>query len=90
LGLVHHLGIRLDLNLLDPCLMWACLLERIEHRNGHQRVPMPDGIGNCTFLNDIRREEIEMAVERLMRYSVFDNSLFDTRKSNSESLISNL
>jgi 2-epi-5-epi-valiolone synthase len=76
-GLVHRLGIQLDLNLLDPCLMWACLLERIEHRNGHQRVPLPDGIGNCIFLNDIRREEIEMAVERLTGYSLFENSLFD-------------
>jgi hypothetical protein len=45
---------------------------------------MPDGIGNCIFLNDIRREEIEMAVERLTRYSILtarysaiDNSILD-------------
>ncbi len=69
-GLAQRLGIHLDLNLLDPRLMWACLLERIEHRNGHQRVPMPEGIGNCIFLNDIRREEIETAVERLILYSI--------------------
>lgn len=75
LGLVQRLGIRLDLNLLDPGLMWACLLERIEHRNGYQRVPMPDGIGNCIFLNDITRQEIEMAVERLTRYSILENQI---------------
>jgi 2-epi-5-epi-valiolone synthase len=82
--LIHHLGIHLDTSVLDPCLMWENLLERTEHRNGHQRVPMPDGIGNCIFLNDIRREEIEMAVERLTRYSILtarysaiDNSILD-------------
>jgi 3-dehydroquinate synthase len=76
-GLVHHLGIQLDLSLLDPCLMWNCLLERIEHRNGYQRVPMPQGIGNCVFLNDITREEIEMAVEPLTRYAIFNSPIHD-------------
>lgn len=61
-NLVHHLGIHLDLSLLDPDLMWENLLERIEHRNGYQRVPMPEGIGNCVFLNDITRKEIERAI----------------------------
>lgn len=68
-SLVHRLGIHLNLNLLDASLMWENLLERIEHRNGYQRVPMPDGIGNCIFLNDIQREEIEQAVRRLEQVS---------------------
>jgi len=64
-GLVHHLGIHLDTSVLDPRLMWENLLERVEHRNGHQRVPMPDGIGNCIFLNDITRQEINAALNSL-------------------------
>lgn len=78
-NLVNHLGIRLDTSVLDPCLMWENLLERVEHRNGYQRVPMPEGIGNCVFLNDITREEIEMAVEQLTRYAIFDNPVHDIR-----------
>lgn len=68
-NLVHRLGIHLNLNLLDASLMWENLLERIEHRNGYQRVPMPNGIGNCIFLNDIQREEIEQAVRQLEQVS---------------------
>lgn len=83
-GLVHRLGIHLDTSLLNPAQMWASLLERIEHRNGHQRVPMPDGIGDCVFLNDICREEIEMAVERLAQYSIRDNSNIEHRITNLE------
>jgi len=78
-NLVNHLGIRLDTSVLDPCLMWENLLERVEHRNGYQRVPMPEGIGNCVFLNDIRRDEIEIAVEQLTRYAIFDNPVHDIR-----------
>lgn len=73
-GLVHLLGIHLDLSLLDPALMWDNLLERIEHRNGYQRVPMPNGIGRCIFLNDIRREEIEKAVQEITRYAILDGA----------------
>lgn len=78
-SLVHRLGIHLDLGLLDPCRMWENLLERVEHRNGHQRVPIPDGIGKCVFLNDIRQDEIKTAVERFTRYAILDNSVLDTR-----------
>ncbi len=78
-NLVNHLGIRLDTSVLDPCLMWENLLERVEHRNGYQRVPMPEGIGSCVFLNDIRHDEIEIAVEQLTRYAIFDNPVHDIR-----------
>ncbi len=89
-SLVHRLGIHLNLNLLDPDLMWENLLERVIHRNGLQRVPMPDGIGNCIFLNDITREEIAIAIERLARYSIFDNSNIEYGVSRIESRISNI
>lgn len=68
-GLTHRLGIILDLTLLDPTLMWENLLERVEHRNGYQRVPMPNGIGRCVFLNDITRQEIETAVCRMEQFA---------------------
>ncbi|HXF84805.1 MAG TPA: sedoheptulose 7-phosphate cyclase [Anaerolineales bacterium] len=63
--LTETLGFALDASILDPHLLWASLVERTYHRNGLQRVPMPRGIGGCVFLNDIRAEEIESAVETL-------------------------
>ncbi len=64
-GLTHALGIVLDMSILDPRLLWQSLIERTYHRNGLQRVPMPHGIGNCVFLNDINMNEIESAVKTL-------------------------
>lgn len=64
-ALVTRLGIELDLDVLDAGLMWQSLLDRIEHRNGLQRVPMPTQLGQCRFLNDITRRELEMAVPAL-------------------------
>lgn len=65
LDLVDDLGIVPALDLLDAALMWQSLLDRIEHRNGLQRVPLPRGIGECVFVNDIRRAEIEAAIDIL-------------------------
>lgn len=63
--LVHTLGIVLDTSMLEPCLLWQSLIERTYHRNGLQRVPMPSGIGNCVFLNDIKLDEVESAAKAL-------------------------
>ena len=63
--LIDRLGIALDTGVLDAELMWQSLLERIEHRNGLQRVPMPDSLGNCIFLNDIARWEIQSSIRAL-------------------------
>ncbi len=63
--LTDALGIELNVSVLDPSLLWASLTERTYHRNGLQRVPMPRGIGGCVFLNDIKANEIELAVKNL-------------------------
>jgi 3-dehydroquinate synthetase len=64
-GLIERLGMVLDIALLDRELMWRSLLDRIEHRNGLQRVPVPDSIGGCIFLNDITRQELGSCVGAL-------------------------
>lgn len=66
--LLTRLGITPDTEMLDPLQLWESLEERINHRNGLQRVPMPDGIGNCVFLNDVRLDEIESAVKMLKNW----------------------
>lgn len=60
--LIAGLEIALDTTVLAPALLWQSLEERTYHRNGLQRIPMPCGIGNCTFLNDVTIHEIESAV----------------------------
>ncbi|MGB3740535.1 MAG: sedoheptulose 7-phosphate cyclase [Castellaniella sp.] len=64
-ALIHLLGIEPDLEVLDGTVMWKSLLDRIEHRNGQQRVPMPAGLGQCTFINDITRQELDAVLPAL-------------------------
>jgi 3-dehydroquinate synthase len=64
-ALTERLGIELDPAVLDAAMLWESLEERTYHRNGLQRVPMPAGIGECVFLNDITRPEVEAAALEL-------------------------
>ena len=68
--LIRKLGITLDLSLLETELLWQSLEERTYHRNGLQRVPMPYGIGNCVFINDISANEIEENIKLLEEWMV--------------------
>lgn len=65
LTLVPALGIAPAIELLDTELMWQSLADRIEHRNGAQRVPLPAAIGECVFANDITRAEIAASIDLL-------------------------
>lgn len=79
-GLVEQLGIAPETSLLEPILLWSSLEERVRHRNGFQRVPMPAGLGQCIFLDDIRPAEIEAAVRQLkQRMAVQHEHLYERR-----------
>lgn len=69
LALVDALGIVPDVELLDADLMWQSLLDRIEHRNGLQRVPVPVAVGECAFVNDITLAEIEATIRALQDWT---------------------
>jgi len=71
--MIAGLGITLKADILDPELLWQSLEERIQHRNGFQRVPLPAGIGNCVFVNDVRLDEIEFAIKTLENWMVVKN-----------------
>lgn len=73
--LTEMLGISPDASILDPCLLHASLTERTYHRNGLQRVPMPRGIGDCVFLNDINADEIESAVKTLEDWTAIKHEI---------------
>ena len=73
--LIATLGIPLNVSILDPQLLWASLEERTYHRNGLQRVPMPNGIGKCTFVNDVKLDEIESAVQQLEDWIILEHDI---------------
>jgi 3-dehydroquinate synthase len=64
--LIDDLGILLDTSILDPEVLWQSLEERTCHRNGLQRVPLPSGLGECIFVNDITLTEIQSAHQTLL------------------------
>lgn len=65
--LIDNLGIHLNLSLLDPNSLWESLEERTCHRNGMQRVPLPQGLGKCVFVNDIEQQEIRSVYQALIQ-----------------------
>ncbi|MGW7411134.1 sedoheptulose 7-phosphate cyclase [Streptomyces sp. NPDC054863] len=53
--------------LLDASLLTAALAETVRHRDGQQRLPLPVGIGDAVFVNDVTAEELGAAVDELRR-----------------------
>lgn len=45
----------------DPTMLQAALADTMKHRDGLQRLPMPNGIGQCVFLNDVSADDIRHA-----------------------------
>lgn len=74
--LVSKLGINLNSELVTPELLWNTLEERTYHRNGLQRVPLPKGLGQCTFINDIKFEEIQSACKILEERKIIHESVY--------------
>ena len=72
-SLMAVLGLIPDPTNLDANVLWQSLQERVYHRNGLQRVPLPYGIGGCVFVNDVSRDEIELAVKALEHRLVVKN-----------------
>ena len=75
--LIAKLGIVLHDNLVHPDLLWKTLEERTYHRNGLQRVPLPDGIGKCIFVNDVKFEEIQSACRILENWTVINDTIYE-------------
>ncbi|MBE3014680.1 sedoheptulose 7-phosphate cyclase [Microbispora sp. NEAU-D428] len=47
---------------LDPEVLAHALEDTVRHRDGQQRLPLPVGIGDVTFVNDVTEEELAAAV----------------------------
>ena len=75
--LVAVLDVHLDYDLVTPDLLWNTLQERIYHRNGLQRVPLPKGLGQCTFVNDIQFKEIKFACNTLRERKINHEPIYE-------------
>ncbi|MBM3180565.1 MAG: sedoheptulose 7-phosphate cyclase [Chloroflexi bacterium] len=75
--LITKLGVVLIDDLVNPDLLWKTLNERKYHRNGLQRVPLPDGLGKCVFVNDIKFEEIQSACKNLENWTEINDTIHE-------------
>ncbi|MDR1418640.1 MAG: sedoheptulose 7-phosphate cyclase [Endomicrobium sp.] len=46
-------------------ILWESVQERINHRSGFQRIPLPQGLGKCIFANDVTKKEIDSSLNLL-------------------------
>lgn len=49
----------------QPGLLQEALADTMRHRDGRQRLPLPDGIGACRFVNDVDADAIRIAAEEM-------------------------
>ncbi len=76
LNLITKLGLVINDDPINPDLLWKTLEERTYHRNGLQRVPLPDGLGKCTFVNDIKFDEIQSACKILENWTEINDTIY--------------
>ncbi|GGS44969.1 sedoheptulose 7-phosphate cyclase [Actinokineospora fastidiosa] len=58
--------------LVAPDVLLQALADTVRHRDGQQRLPLPVGIGDVTFVNDVSAQELEAA-------AVLQRELSETR-----------
>jgi demethyl-4-deoxygadusol synthase len=59
LGLMSRLGLAIDSPYLTPELLWKATTSIARTRDGLQRAAAPCPIGDCFFMNDLTREELD-------------------------------
>lgn len=69
LGLMNRIGLAIDHPLLDSDLLWYATQSIIMTRDGLLRAAMPKPIGECFFVNDLTREELDAALSDHKRIS---------------------
>lgn len=69
LELMSRIGLALDHPLLDSDLLWYATQSITMTRDGLLRAAMPKPIGECFFVNDLTREELDAALNDHKRIS---------------------
>jgi 3-dehydroquinate synthase len=60
---IHHPDF--NLNLVENAL-----IDSVKHRDGLQRVPLTNGIGDVTFINDLTKDELRIALEYIDQFAI--------------------
>ncbi len=63
LGLMSRLGLAIDSPYLTPELLWKATTSIARTRDGLQRAAAPCPIGECMFMNDLTRAELDAVLE---------------------------
>jgi 3-dehydroquinate synthetase len=50
---------------IGPEELWQAVTDRTRHRAGRQRVPLPDAIGSCVFVDDLTISEVAASLDVL-------------------------
>lgn len=64
-GLPYYLPV---VHEVTPAVLWRSVIERACHRNGLQRIPLPNGIGRCVFANDVTHDDLNEAHLRFEKW----------------------
>jgi demethyl-4-deoxygadusol synthase len=62
LGLMSRLGLAIDSPYLTPELLWQATMSIARTRDGLQRAAAPCPIGECRFMNDLTKTELDAAL----------------------------
>lgn len=65
LALMRALRLPLWHPLMEPRTLGAALTDTVRHRDGRQRLPLPAGIGDCCFVDDLAPGELGAAAAEL-------------------------
>lgn len=62
ISLIQKSGLPVSHPVFNLALLEEALIDTIKHRDGLQRIPLSDGIGNVVFANDIAQDELAAAL----------------------------
>jgi demethyl-4-deoxygadusol synthase len=63
IGLMSRLGLAIDSPYLTPELLWKATTSISRTRDGQQRAAAPRPIGECFFMNDLTRTELDQSLK---------------------------
>ncbi|GGP47050.1 sedoheptulose 7-phosphate cyclase [Streptomyces melanogenes] len=68
LDVMRGLALPIWHRLCEPGVLGEALADTVRHRDGSQRLPLPLGIGDAVFVDDVTPGELAFAAERLRTY----------------------
>ncbi|WP_369382205.1 sedoheptulose 7-phosphate cyclase [Streptomyces sp. cg36] len=68
LDVMRGLALPLWHRLCEPGVLGEALADTVRHRDGSQRLPLPFGIGDAVFVDDVTPDELVYAAEKLKGY----------------------